>query len=65
VAVKELPPLQDPDSGEVIKRTIETWLPKKKIKAWSTRYPMMPYVTLHSRRLGSCLVARSSYKVKP
>ena len=32
-----LKPLQDPETGELTKRTVEMWLPEKKIRAWNTR----------------------------
>lgn len=36
-APRQLPPLEDPETGELKPRIIETWLPKKTIRGWSTR----------------------------
>lgn len=40
--VPALKPLVDPETGEETARTVELWLPEKKIRAWNTRCALNP-----------------------
>lgn len=51
--VPALKPLVNPKTGEETKRTVELWLPEKKIRAWNVRHALKPKPDCRSLTSGS------------